>query len=120
MTSFGKRLKKLRLEHKITQKELSIKLKISESAIGMYERDEREPSFEIVRKLACVFNVSTDYLIGDLDMSSINEINPEIDLQKALTALKEKKACWGPEKLSDSEQETLEKILEAVIKRERI
>lgn len=44
MASFGQRLRKLRNNKNITQKELAKILKMSESAIGMYERDEREPS----------------------------------------------------------------------------
>jgi transcriptional regulator with XRE-family HTH domain len=67
MASFGQRLRKLRNNKNITQKELAKILKISESAIGMYERDEREPSFEIVRILADYFHVSTDYLLCRTD-----------------------------------------------------
>jgi transcriptional regulator with XRE-family HTH domain len=65
--SFGKRLRELRRAKKITQKELARILKISESAVGMYERDEREPSFELTKKIADVFDVTTDYLLGRSD-----------------------------------------------------
>jgi transcriptional regulator with XRE-family HTH domain len=64
MSKFGARLKELRNKKKLTQKELSKILKISESAIGMYERDEREPSFDLVKRLADIFEVSIDYLLG--------------------------------------------------------
>lgn len=65
--NFGQRLRKLRENKKITQKELSKILNVSESAIGMYERGEREPNFETVDKIANFFNVPTDYLLGRTD-----------------------------------------------------
>jgi transcriptional regulator with XRE-family HTH domain len=115
MTSFGNRLRELRLKNKITQRDLSKKLKMSESAIGMYERGEREPSFEIVLKIANTFDVSTDYLMG----LTHKELQQEVDFKKALKALKERKARWGSDTLSNPEQETLEKILDAVIQRDK-
>lgn len=66
--NFGQRLRKLREEKKITQKELSKILNVSESAIGMYERGEREPNFETVDKIASFFEVETDYLLGRTDL----------------------------------------------------
>lgn len=67
MTTFGKRLKELRSSKKLTQKELGDILNLSESAVSMYERDEREPSFETMKKLSELFEVSRAYLLGDTD-----------------------------------------------------
>ena len=63
----GNRIKLLREEKKIRQDELAKVLSISPSAVGMYERDEREPNDEITLKLAQYFEVSTDYLLGKSD-----------------------------------------------------
>ena len=63
----GNRIKLLREEKKIRQDELAKVLSISPSAVGMYERDEREPNDEITLKLANYFGVSTDYLLGKSD-----------------------------------------------------
>ena len=63
----GNRIKLLREEKKIRQDELAKVLSISPSAVGMYERDEREPNDEITLKLAEYFGVSTDYLLGKSD-----------------------------------------------------
>ncbi|MBP3040559.1 helix-turn-helix transcriptional regulator [Bacillaceae bacterium Marseille-Q3522] len=63
MGSFGERLKTLRNSKKLKQEELAKKMNISKSAIGMYERNEREPSFEIIEKFAEFFNVSLDFLL---------------------------------------------------------
>ncbi|MBR3293591.1 MAG: helix-turn-helix domain-containing protein [Oscillospiraceae bacterium] len=61
---FGDVLRQLRLESKLTQKELSSILGVSESTVGMYERNQREPSFEMLEAIADFFNVDMDYLTG--------------------------------------------------------
>lgn len=63
MNSFGERLRKLRNLKKLNQEELASILNISKSAVGMYERNEREPSFEIVERISKLFEVSLDYLL---------------------------------------------------------
>ncbi len=67
MGTFGSRLKHLRKSKKLTQKNLADIFKLAESTISMYERDEREPSFELTNKLADYFGVTTDYLHGRTD-----------------------------------------------------
>ena len=63
----GNRIKLLREEKELRQDELAKILDVSPSAIGMYERDEREPNDVITLKLAEFFNVTTDYLLGKSD-----------------------------------------------------
>lgn len=62
--NFGKRLKGLRLSHKMTQLELASKLGISASAIGMYEQGRREPDNRLLSQICTLFNSTTDYLLG--------------------------------------------------------
>ncbi|WP_438445924.1 helix-turn-helix domain-containing protein [Gorillibacterium sp. sgz5001074] len=64
MTTFGERLRNLRNQRGLTQREFGKHFKLSESAIGMYERDQREPSLELVRRMADFFEVSIDYILG--------------------------------------------------------
>ncbi|WP_035099071.1 helix-turn-helix domain-containing protein [Anoxybacteroides tepidamans] len=73
--TFGKRLRFLRKKMNMTQKDLADKFSLGESTIGMYERDEREPSFEFVKQLADFFNVTTDYLLGRTDDPNPRESN---------------------------------------------
>lgn len=61
---FGKKIKALRTSKKISQREFGKIFGVAESTIGMYERDERRPDFELLNKIADYFNVSTDYLLG--------------------------------------------------------
>lgn len=67
------RLKSLREEHKLTLRQLSEKLNISYSSLGKYEREEQQPSFDTLIKIASFFNVSTDYLLGYSNYKSTNE-----------------------------------------------
>ncbi len=62
---FGDRLKELREEKGITQKELGRIVSISERVIGYYEANDRFPKDEnILKTIADYFNVSVDYLVG--------------------------------------------------------
>jgi transcriptional regulator with XRE-family HTH domain len=67
---FAKRLKKLRLKNKLTQKELAIKLNMTENSIGNYEKGIREPEQSILVELAKIFDVTTDYLLGRVDFEN--------------------------------------------------
>ena len=57
-------MRKLRKERKLTQKELAEKLGIGESTYCGYENFSREPSYELLIKIADFFGVSLDYLLG--------------------------------------------------------
>lgn len=65
---FGIVLKNLRTRNKMTQKQLADTLGVSESRIGMYERCQREPDFEMLEAIADYFNVDMDYLTGRSDV----------------------------------------------------
>lgn len=51
----------------ITQEELSKRLHISQQAISQYELGYREPDLETLCKMADIFEVSVDYLLGRVD-----------------------------------------------------
>ena len=61
---FGTRLKELRQHAGLTQKQLSEQIGVTKSVISFYELRERAPSPEILIKLASVFHISSDYLLG--------------------------------------------------------
>lgn len=64
---FSERLKRLRMEKGITQKELADRLHISRSTIAGYESLGKEPDGEKLCALADFFGVSVDYLLGGTD-----------------------------------------------------
>lgn len=61
---YGKRIKELRQERKLTQTDLARKLATTQSTIGKYEREELQPNVEIIVELCKIFAVSADYLLG--------------------------------------------------------
>ena len=62
--NFGNRLKELRTKAGLTQQKLGGLLRVSKSMVSYYELQERTPSPEVLVKLASIFHVSADYLLG--------------------------------------------------------
>jgi len=59
----GLRIAALRRAAGISQSELANMLKISPSAVGMYEQGRREPSLDILAAMAEFFGVTIDFLV---------------------------------------------------------
>lgn len=68
MSVFSNRLRCLRLERNLSQRQLSKITDISHSAICAYENEKREPSFESLEALCDVFNCDIDYILGRTDV----------------------------------------------------
>ena len=92
--SFGARLKELRIEKKIQKSYLGIFLNITNVAVSHYENDNRKPTPEIISKVSDIFNVSTDYLLGNTtskrkyyDLTEKDEKSIEQTLEKLVEEL---------------------------------
>jgi len=82
--SIGQRISLLRKQKNWSQVELSKKINASREIISRYERNESQPSIEMIVKIANAFNVTVDYLIGQsensaFDKETVSRIN---DIQK--------------------------------------
>lgn len=62
-----KRLRERRKEKGLTQCQVAIYCDITEKAYQNYELMAREPKLEILIKIADLFDVSLDYLVGRTD-----------------------------------------------------
>ena len=60
----GQRINQLRQAHSWNQVELSKRLNISKQTVSNWENENIQPSIEMLIRLARLFNVSTDYLLG--------------------------------------------------------
>lgn len=70
----GKRLKELRKDKDLSQKELGNLINVTKVSICCYEKGTRTPNIETFQDLLNVFNVSADYLLGnDLKANVIKE-----------------------------------------------
>lgn len=63
--TLGYKLKKLRNEKELTQKDLADQLHVSFQTVSKWENDENEPDITTLRELAKLFEVSVDYLISE-------------------------------------------------------
>ena len=63
MVMLGSRIAALRRQAGFSQAELAQRLRISASAVGMYEQGRREPAADLLVAMAEVFGVSVDYLL---------------------------------------------------------
>lgn len=61
---YGHRIAELRENKGWTQEELSAAIGISRASLSHYEKDRRKPNLETLTRLADIFHVSIDYIIG--------------------------------------------------------
>lgn len=65
---FGDNLQKLRKAAKLSQEAAAEKLGTTVRTYGSWERNERQPDYQILCKVADLFDVSTDFLLGRTSM----------------------------------------------------
>lgn len=84
------RIKILRNEKGLSQRELAKMLNLSSSTIAMYETGKRKPDSETLEKIAQFFNVSTDYLLGlssersPADKILMDDKNKKVEIKELL------------------------------------
>lgn len=62
-----RRLRDLREDHDLTQREISEILKISRPQYCLYEKGTRSIPIDLLQILAKLYKTSIDYLVGDTD-----------------------------------------------------
>ncbi len=125
MSGFPYIFRKIREQSGLTQQQLADKLGISRSAVGMYEKGEREPNFETLELIADTFNVDMNYLLGKKPTTEIipdsyylnedtKKIAQEIYENKELSLLFDAARTAKPEDL-----ETVHTMLTALKRKEK-
>ena len=64
MDSLGKRLRQLRQNNRLCQDQVASLVGVNKNTMCSYENDVQQPSYEILVRLATIYRVSTDYLLG--------------------------------------------------------
>ncbi|HAC1783246.1 TPA_asm: helix-turn-helix domain-containing protein [Listeria monocytogenes] len=105
---FGNRLKQLRKNNNKTQEDISKILGISRGAYSHIENGRNEPDMETIVKLANIFGVSTDYLLGRSNNGFIDKIAAHIDsnateeeMEEILAYIEEKRKKYANEEEID-------------------
>lgn len=75
MEKFHEKLKVLRKKKGLTQQEVAELLNVGRVTYTKWEKGNREPNFENLSMLACIFDVSLDYLLGDYLQKARSERN---------------------------------------------
>lgn len=70
--TFASRLRQLRLDKNLRQEQVAKLIGVNKSAISTYENNTRQPSFDILVRLATLYRVSTDYLLGMTNIRSLD------------------------------------------------
>lgn len=64
MADIATQIKQLRLNAKMTQKELAARLGVSQNAVFNWENGKREPNAETIEKIAFIFDVLPEQIMG--------------------------------------------------------
>ena len=105
-----KRLKILREELRLTQKELAKKLDVASSTIAMYESKKRTPDSHMLKKMADLFDCSVDYLLGRTDNKHNFAIDRNYNTQNMKIELDSKKITLRRKQLGLTQKELGSKV----------
>lgn len=100
----GTRLRELRTERELTQRDVATNLKLSSQAYSLYENEKRSPDYAILQKLATYFDVTISYLLGESDQRKPTPAQPNQILAF------ERVAAYA--ELNDEDQRKVEEYIE--------
>lgn len=83
----GKKLIELRTKRKMTKSEIAKILNMTPSSYGDYEREVSRPSYETLKKLSNLFNVSINYLIDNEETEKKEIIFSKEEVTKILDVI---------------------------------
>jgi len=119
MFDFGLRIKELREQHKMSQEQLGRRIDRSKSVISSYENNIKIPPLDILTKIAVIFNVSLDYLVG-IDKTEMVSIDGLTEQQKQLLqtiVFEFKDKAKAADGLSERQQEILNGLMKEFSKK---
>lgn len=81
--TFGEKIRKLRIEANLTQKDLAEQLNVTYQTVSKWETDINEPDFSTLKELAKILNCSIEYLFSEEDevVENVDE-EPEVVEEK--------------------------------------
>lgn len=88
---FAKRLKLLRVEKDLSQKDIATQIDVHFTTYGDYERGETMPTAETLRKLSNILGVSIDYLLeGKETEPAVADVHDQmlVEMFKEINTLK--------------------------------
>lgn len=74
MQVFATRLKELRTDNHMTQKEFAQKIDVTPAALSAYENNQKNPSVAVIQRIGENFDVSLTWLCGVTERKSVNKV----------------------------------------------
>lgn len=108
----GEKLKELRKAKGITSETLCNSIGISSGSYRNYERDDRNPPYDVLLKIADYYNVSLDYLFGREESK-----NPLLEM--AIKPINDEEMWQAYDKLPDVAKEIFVEVMEVLAKASR-
>lgn len=97
VVELGEKLKQLRTEKHLRQDQVACLINVERSSISLWENDLRQPTYTALVKLATLYGVTTDYLLGcsndrTIDVSGLTATEAAMisDLVASMTAKNKK------------------------------
>lgn len=93
MYDLGFRIKEIRIQRGMAQKELAKRINKSKSAVCGYESEAQVPPLDVLVSIASVLNVSLDFLAGFEDNNSVSLRNLTSQQKKIIHLLLDEFSC---------------------------
>ena len=100
----GQRIRDLRKQKRMSQTELAKSAGVSQTTVTAWETGKAEPSSSAVAKLAYIFNVTTDYLLGRPNKQETKKDDVELSDDDVIMT-------WRGKPLSDEDRELIRRIM---------
>ena len=91
--NLGNKLKSARIQNNLSRKVIAQRIGVSVSMVWLYESNVRQPSLPILIKLAAIYKVSVDYLLGT-ETNKQNVLYLDGLTSKQIEALKMTAECF--------------------------
>ena len=100
----GQKIRDLRKQKRMSQTELAKSAGVSQTTVTAWETGKAEPSSSAVSKLADIFNVTTDYLLGCPNKQETKKDDVELSDDDVIMT-------WRGKPLSDEDRELIRRIM---------
>lgn len=100
----GQKIRDLRKQKRMSQTELAKSAGVSQTTVTAWETGKAEPSSSAVAKLADIFNVTTDYLLGRPNKQETKKDDVELSDDDVIMT-------WRGKPLSDEDRELIRRIM---------
>jgi HTH-type transcriptional regulator, competence development regulator len=94
LTTFGDRVRQLREDQNLPQRKVAALLDIDASLFAKFERNERQPSTELIKKIAAIFNANCEELIAEAFTDKLAYQILEQDADSKILRVAESKAVY--------------------------